>query len=413
MYQDGSLAGSINQARWIFTNQSDEIPDIYDANEKEAYEPPAPNTNPTTLDFDRDGVSNAAEVTAGTDPLKQDSDGGGANDDWELLLGSNPLDATDDSNLPVDLDLDNDGVPNELEGASLMDADSDLDGLSDANEIGLVDADNDGFLDDLSDANQNGMPDVAEALAASAAGLPDFDADGIPDYLDADSDNDGVHDRLEYDTSWVPADFVAEPLDVDGDGMRNGVDLDSDNDGKQDFSEQAIGNIQLFHSNSYHFPINTANGQVKQLVDFDKDGIPFIADYDTYLLDGADHDGDGIADRADIDHAVRYHDTNTVPERSPTSDMDGDGIERDYDWDSNNDGALDYSRDAQFIQDGDNDGIPRIFDADENTPGQQTHPEPTHEPELGEANPALNSGSLSVWMGLALFIWGYFRLRHQ
>jgi len=294
-----------------------------------------------------------------------------------------------------------------------MDADSDRDGLSDANEIGLIDADNDGFLDDLTDTNQNGIPDVAEALAASVTGLPDFDRDGMPDHLDADSDNDGVHDHLEYDTSWVPDGFIGDPLDVDGDGMRNGVDLDSDNDGKKDFYEQAIGNIELFYNNKYHFPIGTADGQVKQLIDVDQDGIPFIADYDYYPQDGADHDGDGIADRADIDHAVRYDNINTVPERMPTSDIDGDGIERDYDWDSNNDGALDYSRDRHFILDSDNDGIPRIFDADDQTASQQPRPDPQQEPDLGEAYPGANGGNLSIWMGFALFLSGFFRTRHQ
>ena len=52
--------------------------------------------------------------------------------------------------------------------------------------------------------------------------LPDNDADGIPDDIDVDDDNDGILDTKEDTT------------DIDGDGIPNHFDPDSDGDGWSD-----------------------------------------------------------------------------------------------------------------------------------------------------------------------------------
>lgn len=51
------------------------------------------------IDSDGDGLSNAAEIQAGTDPLNPDTDGDGMWDGWELKYGLNPLDPTDAAKL--------------------------------------------------------------------------------------------------------------------------------------------------------------------------------------------------------------------------------------------------------------------------------------------------------------------------
>ena len=85
--------------------------------------------------------------------------------------------------------------------------------------------------------------------------LCDFDQDGIPDYLDIDSDNDGIYDVVEcgdgaldtnddgvIDTNDIgfsdsngngasDASEASLPVDTDGDGAINSIDHDSDNDG--------------------------------------------------------------------------------------------------------------------------------------------------------------------------------------
>jgi hypothetical protein len=55
----------------------------------------------STEDADGDGLSNADEVTRGTDPLKPDTDGDGFPDGLEVTLGSNPLAAASVPTLPT------------------------------------------------------------------------------------------------------------------------------------------------------------------------------------------------------------------------------------------------------------------------------------------------------------------------
>ena len=61
--------------------------------------------------------------------------------------------------------------------------DADSDGVDDAIEAaGAVDTDGDGTPDYLDlDSDDDGIPDTAEG---NATGGPDTDGDGIPDYLD-------------------------------------------------------------------------------------------------------------------------------------------------------------------------------------------------------------------------------------
>ena len=154
-------------------------------------------------DYDGDGLTYSEENALGTDNFNPDTDGGGAQDGWEVKTGFDPLDGSDDVNVPPDLDIDNDGIGNPEEGTVINDIDSDNDGLTDTFEAGLPDENHDGIIDDLSDTNLNGMADIAESLAVSGE-YPDFDGDGTPDYLDADSDNDEVPDYLEYKLYGLP-----------------------------------------------------------------------------------------------------------------------------------------------------------------------------------------------------------------
>ena len=55
----------------------------------------------------------------------------------------------------------------------------------------------------------------------------DVDADGVPNYLDLDSDSDGLSDATEQDA------------DLDADGVPTYLDLDSDGDGATDATEGA------------------------------------------------------------------------------------------------------------------------------------------------------------------------------
>ena len=159
------------------------------------------------------------------------------------------------------------------------DADSDLDGLRDR-----VDPDDD----------NDGIPDYIEGAA-------DSDGDGIADQLDSDADGDGIFDILESSLSRdevargdsngdgrldiasisVPAVEAYEVLDTDGDGVADYLDLDSDNDSIADVIEAG------FHDEDSDGRADTVSG-FRQPVDSDGDGVADFRELDS--------DADGIFD---------------------------------------------------------------------------------------------------------------------
>lgn len=109
------------------------------------------------------------------------------------------------------VDQDGDGVNN------LLDLDSDNDLIADVVEAGLIDSDNNFLVDDL--LQEQG----------TVVDPPDTDADGIPDYLDLESNNP-LNDGTDYDIH--RSGHAA--LDTSGDGflsdldLAGGMDLDAD-----------------------------------------------------------------------------------------------------------------------------------------------------------------------------------------
>jgi hypothetical protein len=152
----------------------------------------------------------------------------------------------------LDLDSDGDGIPDEAEGggdtdsdgiANSHDLDSDGDGICDVVEAGLADEDGDCHYDDRTDENGNGLADSLDPeMGGTPAPLPDTDGDGIPDYLDGDSDGDGVCDVSEVEGGVDSnGDCVYDnEEDLDGDGLADALYIiggeplrfvDSDGDG--------------------------------------------------------------------------------------------------------------------------------------------------------------------------------------
>ncbi|MBU1238557.1 MSCRAMM family adhesin SdrC [Myxococcota bacterium] len=145
----------------------------------------------------------------------------------------------------------------------------------------------------------------------------DTDHDGIPDYLDTDSDGDGINDATEAGD----ADESTPPVDSDFDGIPDYLDTDSDNNGVSDHDE----GVQ----------------------DFDNDGIPNYADID--------NDGDAIADVDEIGGDA-YHPQNS----------DDDAIPDYNDVDSDNDTIGDF---FEGRTDSDEDGVPNYRDSDSDNDG--------------------------------------------
>ncbi|QVY64040.1 T9SS type A sorting domain-containing protein [Polaribacter sp. Q13] len=150
-------------------------------------------------------------------------------------------------------DSDGDGIPNRL------DLDSDNDGIPDVIETGGKDENHDGMADGVigKTPSTNGIPSSAD----TGNSLTSSDGDGIPDYIDIDADNDGIPDNIEVQTTagYIPPsgigtaitdtnnngiDDVYEvggkvfiPVDTDGDKIPDYLDADSDNDGILDIAE--------------------------------------------------------------------------------------------------------------------------------------------------------------------------------
>ncbi len=198
-------------------------------------------------------------------------------------------------------DTDGDGIPN------TRDLDDDGDGIPSIVELGIggVDSNQSGTLFNSGlawvDGDMDGHHDTYEASLTP----PDFDGDGVPNYLDFDSDNDAVFDVFEYDG--------LGDIDINGDGK--GDYVDSDGDGIKDIYDTYVGFGTYDGStvNGYPDPIDTDGGSSPNYIDVtsgffagdDIDGTIFShldGDNDGDIdISGTDLDEDGMDDNFDTD----------------------------------------------------------------------------------------------------------------
>ena len=139
-------------------------------------------------------------------------------------------------------DTDGDGIDDAI------DLDDDNDGILDTEE-GDLDTDGDGIPNSLDlDSDGDGIPDNIEAQTTAGYIVPgntidnttginttygtgltpiDTDADGTPDYLDIDSDNDQTNDNTEA----IEGGLILNNQDLDNDGLDDAIDTDDNNFG--------------------------------------------------------------------------------------------------------------------------------------------------------------------------------------
>ncbi|MDB2426618.1 T9SS type B sorting domain-containing protein [Flavobacteriaceae bacterium] len=179
------------------------------------------------LDSDNDGIFDVIEN--GNSSLDQDQNGqidevesNDINNDGRHDFAVNPVDFDGDSILDyLDLDSDNDGLYDLFEAGIGVDA---------------QDIDNDGQIDlGFSDTNMNGASDVSEAITPI-----DSDANGIPDYIQLDSDSDGCFDSNE--AGFTATLGTLDGIAFDNYGLITGGDgydfaIDSNSDGLFDYQE--------------------------------------------------------------------------------------------------------------------------------------------------------------------------------
>jgi len=272
-----------------------------------------------------------------------DSDGDGIPDEVEKGNNANgvPVD-TDGDGTPdyLDLDSDNDGIPDSSESGvdpthlvdtdgdgtpDYLDLDSDQDGIPDVTEAGGTDTDGDGIIDGFTDANNDGLDD---ATAVNPLANLDTDGDGHKDYLDKDSDNDGISDTIESGSD------PKKPVDSDGDGIEDYLDLDADDDGIPDAIEAQPTTGYVGNDGDVSNDVNNKGEpsyEVSALADTDGDGTPDYLDLDSdndnkkdknesgLTLSGNDTDNDGIDDAVNASYLDPDGDIN-----NPTSDLENE-----------------------------------------------------------------------------------------
>ena len=314
-------------------------------------------------------------------------------------------------------------------GTICADGDTDGDGIVDRLDI---DSDNDGIIDNVEAQTTAGyIAPNADSFATYAtnngvnsaylAGLTPVNTDNgaaftnkddKPDYLDLDSDNDGIPDNIEAQTTTGYVNFVAIAgsdknglssaydfsdnfsavglantlVNTDGDTENDYRDQDSDGDGTLDSAEGLTGTPAFsgtdtdgdglddafeHGSNNDGFVVNDGINDPKTTGLIDADGDVLTGgdlDYRDGLA-GTDTDGDGIVDSIDIDD----DNDGILDTVEGGGDFDGDGIINSLDLDSDGDGILDIIESqastgavALSGNDNDNDGLDDNFDADDN-----------------------------------------------
>ena len=217
-----------------------------------------PLTDP--LDTDGDGIPNHLDIDADNDGIPDNVEGqttegyiAPANDDAATYASNDGLNSAyvpdgitpnnhDGEDTPdyIDLDSDNDTVPDNNEGN-----DFNFDGIPDQTFLG-TDADGDGLDDGYEGSDINDGFDVNDEIDDPANDLPDTDGTEDVNYRDLDDDGDGI------DTPDEDADGDGDPTndDTDGDGTPDYLDpiddtpdedievnqmLTPNGDGKNDF----------------------------------------------------------------------------------------------------------------------------------------------------------------------------------
>ena len=366
-------------------------------------------TDSVDVDDDNDGIADRYEfgnsfnafLTPTNDPAKDDDGDGIPN----YMDADNPQGGgLNAAGICVNYDTDGDGIPNNF------DLDSDNDGVADVIEAGAVDANGDGRLDCAGgcDADVDGLLNPVDAAPAvnntyanaiskmSNGTIPgsvnnrilDTDADGVPDFMDIDSDNDGIFDIIELGGADSDAngrvDFTGAFLnsDPDEDGWINLYDADIDNDGltsgpgegtakalviSTDNNADGIADAWSDGPTPNTFPVDFDNDLRinSRDLDSDNDGLN-----DVLEAGGSDPDGNGLINTGTPTVAATGYVTGlTFALIVTTPDTDNDGRPNDNPDPNISDYQSGNPAPFSFRPDQDGDTRPNFLDLDSDNDG--------------------------------------------
>jgi uncharacterized repeat protein (TIGR01451 family) len=336
--------------------------------------------NPVALDdHDLDGILNWCDANY---PIFIDNNGDTFNDYFDPSADAdndgiiNFLDVNfagfidvNGDNVNDNMDKDLDGIPNHL------DIDSDNDGIPDTVESFGVDANGDGKIDNYTDTDADGFSQNVDGnntgVYNSTLGLGALNTDGdaLPNYLDLDSDNDGIPD-------------IVEAFGVDGNNnAKVDIYIDNDLDGLSDIVDGDVGNDLIAENSAATLLRTSADGNSDGKTDtwpfknMDRDSKPSPYDLDS--------DDDGIADVIEagntdadyngrVDGALNADQWNLALSLLATLNLpnfDNNGRPNVYDIDSDGDGIPDNIEGQPTAtyalpsaSDNDNDGLKDTYD---------------------------------------------------
>ena len=257
------------------------------------------------FDIDRDGIPNVLDLDSDNDGIfdiveaglgSYDTNGDGLFNNQDAGFQDSDLDGIADI-----VDVDQTGVvfyPDDADGDLIYDPydiDSDQDGIIDLvegqnsqNFISLSgsDQDRDG-IDDAFDPDQGGTPQ----------GYQNTDNTDTPDFLDTDSNNDGILDTVDaYDTNNDgTADTVLANNDTDQDGLDDSFDI-----------TDTVFDSSNGSQNPASYPIASIGERYQYQGTYDVFGVP------DYLVADVNVDTDILTK---IDNALP--EANSVPSRNP------------------------------------------------------------------------------------------------
>lgn len=267
-------------------------------------------------DSDNDGIPNIDDIDDDNDTILDLDETNGLDplldDDNDLIPNYRDVDFGQDVNNDgiVDIfDFDDDGVPNHF------DLDSDNDGILDICEAGNFSTDGDGNGRTDNSVGINGLDDTREFEDTLSTGityiLPNNDTDINFDFVDSDSDADGIVDNIEAQ----PTDNYTLATDIfDENGIDtaypNGLSpIDTDGDNTPDYlDDNSDGDLEV---------------DVLEGWDIDNDGIAEVLSF------GIDADSDGLDDAFDVNTNELIPDNEQIPTDFPNADYD---VTQERDW---------------------------------------------------------------------------------